>query len=111
MHEFSFVHKLGLSNVCQHYYLLRIGYLKRIEFTKEKEKKGCISKREELPKDQFHAANERLSMRAPFFSFLGRTRRRNFWLFLLVPIMFLICSHEVPKGLPEFRSCSPKHSQ
>jgi uncharacterized membrane protein YhaH (DUF805 family) len=50
-------------------------------------------------------------MRAPFFSFLGRTRRRNFWLFLLVPIMFLICSHEVPKGLPEFRSCSPKHSQ
>jgi hypothetical protein len=90
--------------------LLRIGYLKRFEFTKEKKKKGEFLK-ERNYQDQFHAANERLSMRAPVFFVLGRTKRRNFWLFLLVPIMFTICSHEVPKELPEFPSCSPKYSQ
>jgi len=60
--------------------LLRIGYLKRFEFTKEKKKKGAFPK-ERNYEDQFHAANERLSMRGPVSFFLGRTRRRNFGLF------------------------------
>ncbi len=94
-------HELGLSNVCQHCLLLRIRYLKRFEFTKEKKKKGEFLK-ERNYQDQFHAANERLSIRGPVFFFSGRIRRRNFWLFLLVPIMFPICSQRAVRVLKLF---------
>jgi hypothetical protein len=50
-------------------------------------------------------------MRARVFFFLGRTRRRNFWFFLLVPIMFPWGSQRaarVPKLFPKTFSIAPQ---